>query len=399
MSNAPQQDNGAQAASTTLTFGPEYREVEVGQVLHVARDMPMPLDCGAEIANFPIAYQTYGTLNAKKSNAILVCHGLTGDQYLQGEHPVTGKPGWWQELVGPGNIFDTDKYFIICSNVLGSCMGSYGPKSINPQTGEPYGLSFPVITIADMVRAQALLVDSFGIEQLFSVVGGSMGGMIALQWAASYPERMYSVVPIATAARHSAQNIAFHEIGRQAIMADPDWCDGNYLQQQRYPAKGLAVARMTAHVTYLSQAALAHKFGRALQDKERITYGFEADFQVESYLRHQGKSFVERFDPNSYLYITRAMDYFDLAQSYGGQLPKAFEKCAARFCVISFSSDWCFPTSESRTLVRALNAVAANVSFTEVETDKGHDAFLLDVPPFKATLQGFLSGAAEMRGL
>jgi len=385
--------------SVTLPFGPSYREVSVGKILRVATERPFKLDSGAEARNIPVAYQTYGKLNAAKTNAILICHGLTGDQYAAEPHPVTGKPGWWADLIGPGKLMDTEKYFIIAANVIGGCMGSWGPKEINPETGNPYGLSFPVLTIGDMVNAQALLVESLGIESLFAVIGGSMGGMIALDWAVRYPEKVFACVPIATSARHSAQNIAFHEIGRQAVEADPDWCGGNYIAEKKFPSKGLSVARMAAHVTYLSEHALGRKFGRQLQDREKITYGFEADFKVESYLRHQGAAFVERFDPNSYLYITRAMDYFDLAADHGGQLTEAFRKVKSRFCVVSFSSDWLFPTSESRQLVKALNAVAANVSFTEITTDKGHDAFLLDEPEFRATLAGFLKGAADWRGI
>lgn len=380
-------------------FGASYRKVEIGQVVRLAKASPLRLDCGVEVHDIPIAYQTYGTLNADKSNAILICHGLTGDQYAKGTHPVTEKPGWWDDMIGPGNVLDTENFFIIATNVIGGCMGSFGPKEINPTTGQPYGIDFPVVTIADMARAQALLVDYLGIDQLFCVIGGSMGGMIALEWAARMPERVFSVIPIATSAKHSAQNIAFHEIGRQAIMADPDWCDGRYLEQQKYPTKGLSVARMTAHVTYLSEEALQRKFGRALQEVDNFTYGFGADFKVESYLRHQGAAFVERFDANSYLYITRAMDYFDLAYEYGGVLSHAFRGSKTRFCVISFTSDWLFPTSESRIIVHALNAAAANVSFTEIATDKGHDAFLLDEPEFFATMRGFINGAAQKRGL
>lgn len=385
--------------STTLTFGPEQRRVEVGHIINLSPEGGFRFDCGAVIESLPIAYQTYGTLNADKSNAILICHGLTGDQYLAGKHPVTGKDGWWNALVGSGKVFDTDRYFLICTNVIGGCLGSLGPKSINPLTGAVYGMDFPVITIADMVRAQASLIDVLGIEKLFSVIGGSMGGMLALEWAAKYPHRLFSCAPIATAARHSAQNIAFHEIGRQAIMADPDWRGGRYLEERTFPSKGLAVARMTAHVTYLSEIGLQEKFGRKLQNKQQLSYGFEVDFQVESYLRHQGQSFIERFDPNSYLYITRAMDYFDLEADAGGALPGLFRDSPVRFCLVAFSSDWLFPSSESRHIVRALNAVAANVSYTEIDTDKGHDAFLLDVPAFHRTLKGFLDGAAVARGL
>jgi homoserine O-acetyltransferase/O-succinyltransferase len=360
---------------------------------------PLPLDCGIEFGPFTIAYQTYGVLNAERSNAILICHALTGDQYVADPHPITGKPGWWETMVGPGKVLDTRHYFLICANVLGGCMGTTGPQDIDSATGEPWALSFPVITVRDMVRAQKRLIEYLGIDSLFCVIGGSMGGMQVLQWAASYPECVFSAVPIAAAARHSAQNIAFHEVGRQAIMADPDWCGGRYLTLGRKPARGLAVARMAAHITYLSEAALHSKFGRNLQDRHSVTYGFDADFQVESYLRHQGSTFVDRFDANSYLYITRAMDYFDLAAEHEGSLHRALSGTRSRFCVISFTSDWLFPTTESRQLVHALNAVAANVSFVEIATENGHDAFLLHEPELFETLRGFLAGCAEHRGL
>lgn len=389
----------SQPYTASLPFGPAQRAVEVGLLMDITPDEPFCFDCGAAMDSITLAYQTYGTLNAERSNVILLCHGLTGDQYLVGPHPVTGKPGWWEDIVGPGKVLDPEKYFLITTNIIGGCMGSTGPKSINPATGKPYGIDFPVITIGDMVRAQALLMDALGIGQIFAVIGGSMGGMVALEWARRYPERVFACAPICTAARHSAQNIAFHEIGRQAIMADPNWHGGKYIEEHTFPAKGLSVARMTAHVTYLSEIALQDKFGRRLQNKQTVGFGFDVDFQVESYLHHQGMSFVERFDPNSYLYITRAMDYFDIEADAGGSLAEAFRDTKTRFCVASFSSDWLFPTSESRHIVRALNATAANVSFTEVITDKGHDAFLLDVPAFHATLQGFLHGAARARGL
>ncbi|TWS97362.1 homoserine O-acetyltransferase [Reyranella sp. CPCC 100927] len=360
---------------------------------------PLKLDCGVTLDRYSVAYRTYGALNADKSNAVLICHALTGDQFVADTHPVTGKPGWWETLVGPGRPLDPAKYFVICANVLGGCMGSTGPLDSDPRTGQPYNLSFPVITIADMVRAQAGLLDHLGVASLFCVIGGSMGGMLVLQWAAQHPQRVFSAIPIATAARHSAQNIAFHEVGRQAIMADPDWHGGNYAVHGTHPARGLAVARMTAHITYLSEAALQRKFGRQLQGKDALGFGFDADFQVESYLRYQGRSFVERFDANAYLYITRAMDYFDLAAAHGGSLATAFRGAPTRFCLMSFTSDWLFPTSESREVVRALNAVAANVSFVEVESDKGHDAFLLDEPEMFRTLEGFLRGAGNARGL
>ncbi len=365
----------------------------------LATAAPLRLDSGTALGPITVAYQTYGRLDAARANAILVCHALTGDQFAAERHPITGKDGWWQIMIGPGRPLDTERYFVICANVLGGCMGTSGPVESDPATGQPYGLSFPVITVGDMVRVQALLLDHLGIARLFCVLGGSMGGMQVLEWAARYPERVFSAVPIASAARHSAQNIAFHEVGRQAIMADPDWQGGNYLLSGRRPTRGLSVARMAAHITYLSEGALHRKFGRALQDRTGISYGFEADFQVESYLRHQGITFVDRFDANSYLYITRAMDYFDLAASYEGVLANAFRGAATRFCVISFSSDWLFPTTESRELVRALAAVAANVSFCEIETDRGHDSFLLDEPEFHRVLSGFLDGAAAQCGL
>ena len=378
---------------------PAAAPVLPGKRLLIPADDPLPLDRGGTLGPVTIAYQTYGELDARRANAVLVCHALTGDQYVAETHPVTGKPGWWETLVGPGRVLDTDRFFVICANVIGGCMGSTGPHEHDPATGRPYGLSFPVITIGDMVRAQKRLIDALGIDSLFCVVGGSMGGMQVLQWAAAYPEKVFAAIPIATAAHHSAQNIAFHEVGRQSIMADPDWRGGAYQEMGTRPARGLAVARMAAHITYLSEAALHRKFGRNLQDRDRLGFGFDADFQVESYLRYQGSSFVDRFDANSYLYITRAMDYFDLARDFGGQLAEAFRGSKARFCVVSFTSDWLFPTAASRALVHALNAAAANVSFVEIPTDKGHDAFLLDEPELFKVLGGFIEGCAERRGL
>ncbi len=360
---------------------------------------PLRLDAGVDLSPFQIAYQTYGSLNEARTNAVLICHALTGDQHVASLSPVTGKPGWWETMVGPGLPIDTDRYYVICSNVLGACLGTTGPASINPATGEAFGLDLPVITVHDMVRAQSMLLDELGIQSLFTVIGGSMGGMQVLQWAASFPDRVFSAIPIATGARHSAQNIAFHEVGRQAIMADPDWHGGKYIAEGVSPRKGLSVARMAAHVTYLSEAALHRKFGRTLQDRDALTFGFDADFQIESYLRHQGTTFVDRFDANAYLYMTRAMDYFDLAADYGGALANAFKGCPTRFCVMSFTSDWLFPTAESREIVHGLNSAAANVSFVEIETDKGHDSFLLDEPEMFRTIDGFLSAAGRLRGL
>jgi len=358
----------------------------------------LTLECGQTLAPIDIAYRTYGSLNAARSNAILVCHALTGDQYVAEPHPVTDKPGWWEHAVGAGCPIDTGRFFVICSNVLGGCMGSTGPAT-RREDGTPWGTDFPPITIADMVRAQALLMDHLGIERLFCVTGGSMGGMQVLQWAASFPERVFAAVPIATAAHHSAQNIAFNEVSRQAISADPDFLGGRYWEAGRVPARGLAVARMMAHITYLSEAALHRKFGRRLRGADEAATTFDDIFEVESYLRHQGSAFVRRFDANSYLTITRAMDWFDLTAVHEGDLTRAFMGSRTRFCLVSFSSDWLFPTAQSRAVARALNRAAANVSFVEIESDKGHDAFLLDEPDFYRTLAGFLSGCAEHAGL
>lgn len=370
-----------------------------GGVWRFPAGQPLVLDSGGRIDSLEVAWASYGRLNADRSNAVLVCHALTLDQHVAATHPVTGKPGWWTRLVGPGKPLDPNRHFILCANVVGGCQGTTGPGSINPATGRHWGLTFPVVTIADMVRAQAMLVEAMGIDTLVAVVGGSMGGMQVLQWASDYPERMFSAVCVASAARHSAQNIAFHEVGRQAIMADPDWRGGDYALHGTRPEKGLAVARMAAHITYLSETALQRKFGRELQ-RDGLSWGFDADFQVESYLRHQGASFVDRFDANSYLYITRAMDYFDLAAAHGGVLAEAFKGARdVRFCVLSFTSDWLYPTPESRHIVRALNAAGARASFVEIESDKGHDAFLLDEPVMDLALAGFLDSVDAARGL
>jgi len=350
---------------------------------------PLALDGGGVLTDVTVAYETYGALAPDRSNAILLCHALTGDQFVASAHPVTGKPGWWERMVGPGRPIDTDRYHVVCANVIGSCMGSTGPASLAPD-GEPYAMRFPVITIRDMVRGLVGLLDELGIERLHAVVGGSMGGMQALSLAANWPERAGRVLAIATTARHSAQNIAFHEVGRQAIMADPYWCKGDYYAHEERPGAGLAVARMAAHITYLSEDGLTEKFGRRLQDRTEKTFGFDADFQVESYLRYQGSGFTKRFDANSYLYITRAMDYFDLAEEHGGKLAEAFAGSQARFCLVSFDSDWLYPTAESRHVVHALNAAGAPVSFVELSAPFGHDSFLLDVPALDRVVKGFL---------
>jgi len=363
------------------SFGASYTEYEVGDIVMLAKDKPLKLLNGASIENFPLAYQTYGKLNKDKSNAILICHALTGDQYVASKNPVTNKEGWWSSMVGANKPIDTNKFFVICSNVIGGCMGSFGPKSIDVKTNKPYGISFPFITIHDMVNAQNLLIQELGIDKLHAVIGGSAGGMQVLSWALLYPHKINIAIPIATSYRHSPQNIAFHEVGRQAIMADSNFCSGDYIIHKKFPSKGLAVARMTAHITYLSEKSLQKKFGRNLQDKESLSFHFQPDFQVESYLHHQGYSFVERFDPNSYLYITKAVDYFDLEADGGSRLANVFGKSEVnknlKFYVISFSDDWLFPVSESRKLVSTLNSCNINVSSIEIESGAGHDSFLI----------------------
>lgn len=360
-------------------FGPNGKKFEVGEVVFLAQEQPLKLDCGSELKNFPIAYQTYGTLNRDKSNAILICHALTGDQYVASTNPITGKEGWWDFLIGKGKVIDTEKFFVICSNIIGGCMGSAGPKE--------YGIEFPLVTIQDMVRAQNLLIENLGIERLHTVIGGSTGGMQALAWSVLYPNKVKIVIPLATSYRHSPQNIAFHEVGRQAIMSDYKWCEGNYLREKKYPIGGLSVARMTAHITYLSEDALQRKFGRDIKD--------DGKFEVESYLHHQGGRFVERFDPNSYLYITRAVDRFDLEKDFDGNLSLAFSEFAksrdAKFCVISFSDDWLFPSAESKKITQALAAAGANVSFVEIESSAGHDSFLIKNNELENVISGVIS--------
>jgi len=356
----------------------------------------LKLDCGQTIKDFPIAYETYGKLNKNKNNGILIFHALTGDQFVAGTNPVTNKDGWWNSAVGPGKAVDTEKYFIICANVLGGCMGSFGPKNLNDIDGEPYGLKFPVITIRDMVRAQEFLLDHFHIKKLLSVLGGSMGGMQLLQFCALYPDKTFSAVPIASTASHNAQQIALNELARQAIMSDPLWNKGNYYKDKKIPKNGLAVARMAAHITYMSDKGLQERFGRKLQEKKDYKFTFDADFQIESYLRHQGKVFVDRFDANSYLYISRAMDYFDLSKQFENGLVGAFQNHKTKFLIISFSSDWLYPTKNSKDIVIALNASGTNVAFAEIKTDKGHDSFLVNEPEFLETLKGFLDSNFEI---
>lgn len=349
------------------------------------------LDSGKVIKNFEIAYQTYGKLNKNRSNAILVCHALTGDQFPAEKNPITKKNGWWELMIGPEKPIDTNKYFVICSNVLGGCVGTTGPNDVNPETDKIYGIEFPTITIQDMVKVQKILIDELKIIKLLSVIGGSMGSMQVLQWAATYPESVQSIISIAGALKHSAQNIAFDEAGRQSIMLDPNWRNGDYLSQNTKPQNGLSVARMIAHITYLSDAAFQKKFGRNLQEKKDLSFGFDIDFQVESYLRYQGRSFVDRFDPNSYLYMTRAMDYFDVSDQLVFN-KNLITSNKIRFLVLSFTSDWLFPTKESRSIVSLLNSIGSLVSSAEVASDRGHDSFLLDEPQLFKITKGFLEG-------
>ena len=377
---------------------PDTQRPQIDEVQRLTLPDPLPLECGEVLEHVEIAWEAWGRLNEAKSNVILVCHALTGDQFAGSENPVTGRPAWWPRLIGPGLPLDTDRYYIIATNVLGGCMGTTGPASLAPD-GKPWATRFPVITIADMVRAQRAFIAALGIDSLFCVIGGSMGGMQVLEWAAQAPDKVFTAVPIAVAPRHSAQNIAFYEVGRQAIMADPDWRNGAYIEAGVKPGRGLAIARMAAHITYLSEAGLKRKFDRSLQDRDTQSFSFDADFQVESYLRYQGKTFVDRFDANSYLYVTRAMDYFDMAAAHGGRLSEAFRDTRTRFCLFAFSSDWHYAPEASREITRALVAAGAEVSHIEVETDKGHDAFFLDEPVFENALEGFLASSAETRGI
>lgn len=374
-------------------FAPDERSIGIVETRLYTPDLPpggFSLECGRSLPSITIAYETYGELNKGRDNAILIAHALSGDAHVAGVHSEADrKAGWWDIAVGPGKPYDTDKYFVICSNIIGGCKGSTGPSSTNPETGEPYGLDFPMVTVGDMVRAQRLLVDHLGIERLLAVAGGSVGGMQALEWAIRFPDRVASVLAIATAVRLSAQAIAFDEVGRQAIMTDPAWAGGNYYEHST-PEAGLAIARMIGHITYLSDEQMHAKFGRRLQDRETFTYDFETNFQVESYLRYQGSSFVHRFDANSYLYISKAMDYYDCSASYHS-LIEAFERVQAEFLVISFTSDWLFPTYQSKEIVRALQANGVPTTFLEVSSSYGHDSFLLPSEEMHEAVTGFLA--------
>ncbi|HKD08338.1 MAG TPA: homoserine O-acetyltransferase [Bryobacteraceae bacterium] len=364
-----------------------------------ARFESIALDSGATLSPVEIAYETYGALNPDRSNAILITHAFTGDAHAAGISHDGGKPGWWENMIGPGKAFDTERYFVICSNVLGGCQGTTGPGSISPATGHPYAMSFPVITVRDMVRLQRMLVDELGISQLLCVAGGSMGGMQALEWAVSHPEMVRSVIPIATTWRHSAQQIAFNEVGRQAIMADPDWNQGDYYDSKP-PARGLSVARMVGHITYMSDESMREKFGRRLREKEKFGFDFGVDFEVESYLRYRGNQFVSRFDANSYLYITKAEDYFDLTNGTG-RLAEAFRldgltPIDTRFLVISFTSDWLYPSYQSQEIVRVLRRLNGDVAYCDLQSNYGHDAFLVDVAEQTEIVRGFLNSTARI---
>ena len=350
----------------------------------------LTLDSGAQLGPVRVAYETYGELNEHKDNAILLLHALTGDAHAAGYNsPEDKKPGWWDDMVGPGKAFDTDKYFVISSNMLGGCSGTTGPCSVNPETGNPYGLSFPVITIEDAVKVQKKLIDFLGVKKLI-VAGGSMGGMQALEWSIAHSDMVEAVIVIASTSRLTAQGIAFNAVGRNAILSDPNFNNGDYYDKEHQPEKGLAIARMIGHITYLCEESMHNKFGRRFQDKDTPNFDFNIDFQVESYLAHQGQTFVDRFDANSYLYITKAVDYFDLAQKHGS-LKSAFEKTNARFLVMSFTSDWLFPTSQSKEIVQALIQAGKDVSFCEIESPCGHDAFLLEFETQTKIVKSFLS--------
>jgi homoserine O-acetyltransferase len=380
-----------------MGLGADAGSAGIVRTQHVTFAQPgqeLALEGGGTLAPFTIAYETYGRLSERRDNAILVTHALSGDAHVAGLHSASDKrPGWWDMMIGPGKGLDTDRYFVICSNVIGGCSGSTGPASEDPATGRPYGTDFPIITIADMVNAQAMLLDHLGIDKLLAAVGGSMGGMQVLEWAVSHPQRVHLCVPLATAARQPTQAIAFNEVGRQAIMADPDWSGGHYYDA-RPPAKGLSVARMIGHITYLSDEAMQEKFGRRLRDIHEYSFTFSADFEVESYLRHQGLSFTNRFDANTYLYITRALDYFDLTRKHGS-LVQAFRDVTARFLVLGFSSDWLHPPYQLKEIVSALRATHKHVSYYEVESHYGHDAFLLEREKMEGIIGAFLASGAR----
>ncbi len=354
---------------------------------------PMVLESGRSLGPVEIVYETYGQPDADRANAILICHALSGNHHAAGYHdPHDPQTGWWDTMIGPGKAFDTRRYWVICANIIGGCKGSTGPASIDAATGKPYGLNFPIVTVGDMVEAQKRLVDHLGIARLYSIAGGSMGGFQVLEWALRYPQMVRSAICIASAARLSAQAIAFNSVGRSAITRDPDWKQGAY--DGKGPEHGLATARMVGHITYLSEMLLDSKFGRRLQSASRLSYNFTTEFAIESYLNHKGSAFTHRFDANSYLYITKAMDYFDISRSYG-PLKEAFAQVTARCLFVSYSSDWLFPTSQTKEMVRALLGNGKPVSFIEIDSPYGHDAFLVEVEKLSRIITGFLSGVPQ----
>ncbi len=383
-------NQNSDSSDTDLSYG-----IVEKQFLSI-EDKDFTLQCGEKLNNITIAYETFGTLDKNKNNVILVCHALTGDSHAAGFYKETDeKPGWWDIVIGPGKAIDTDKYFVVCSNIIGGCMGSTGPSSTIPGKTKPYNMDFPVITVSDMVICQKKLMDHLNIKQLLSVIGGSLGGMQAMEWSVKYPDMVKSVIPLATTMKHSALAIAFNEVARHAIKSDPKWNNGNYTDTKR-PDTGLSVARMIGHITYLSDESMREKFGRKLQDKKDLSFTFAPQFQVESYLKYQGEKFVERFDANSFLYITKATDYFDLEMQYGkGSSVKAFSKTKAKFLVVSYSSDWLYPTYESKAIVKALKKNRLDVSFCEIESNLGHDAFLLYDNSLNKMIKGFLASVYD----
>lgn len=351
---------------------------------------PLTLDCGRTLPEFTLAYETYGELNNNKSNAILICHALSGDQHVAGYNSLKDKkPGWWDNCIGPGKPFDTNKFFIVCPNNLGGCKGSSGPNTINPESNKLYGPTFPLVTVHDWVISQSFLADELGIDKWAAVIGGSLGGMQVMQWAIDFPQRLRNALVIAAASKLTAQNIAFNEVARQAIFSDPEFHQGHYYERNTVPRQGLMLARMLGHITYLSDDAMREKFGRDLREG-KLNFGFDVEFQVESYLRYQGKSFVNRFDANTYLLMTKVLDYFDPALNFDNNLAKAFEKTNAKFLVVSFTGDWRFPPSRSREIVSDLIAARKKVGYVEIQAELGHDAFLTVIPEYHGVLNAYM---------
>ncbi len=385
-----------------IPFGINYRPVEVGDITNIAEKNPLQLELGGQASNIPIAFLTYGKLNAEKTNAIVIFHALTADQYIAESHPVTGKEGWWNFMVGSGKPIDTDKFFVICANVLGGCMGSFSPKTINPKTGKEYAIEFPQVTIQDMVLAQKMLTDKFGIDEFACVIGSSMGGMQAIEWVSHFGEQTRAAIIISSTFKQNSQNIAFHEVARQAIVSDPNWDNGYYPHHKKFPIKGLAVARMSNHVTYTSEKVTSNRFGRqtaseaVLSEDSGEDETFRANFQIENYIRHQGRKFVERFDPNSYLYLTKASNLFDVDKKYNNEPEQGFVGLRTNFLVVSFSTDWLCPTYQSLHITNTLQRAGCNVSFMEIESDKGHDTFLIPRSGMEEVVSSFVKGSVKL---